>query len=309
MTNAPLSQWIRNQAHPLGTHDPLAPLTDLRPLLDMVGEARIVALGAATRQAREPAALAHRMLRLLVEERGFRSLALEGDDPERVGLAEYVRTGRGRPRALLADARAFWQTEEILDVVRWMRAHNERHPGDPVRFAGTPDGTPQAVRLDSLESMERSLAEHTIQWHEHTGDRIVYWGGIAHTVAAGLPHRTAGAHLRERYGSGYLSLGLTFHHGSLPEPVPFPPAHYAESALSAAMPQTYLLDLRADAPEPVRAWLGAPSATRVIGPGYTTESDADHQLSDGSPAAWFDVIVHSHDVTPARFLEFERPSR
>ncbi|MFD0444038.1 MULTISPECIES: erythromycin esterase family protein [Streptomyces violaceusniger group] len=181
-----VTRWIEEHAHRLTTLDPEAPLTDLLPLLDIVRDAKVVAIGASTRQTHELSALSHRIVRLLVEERGFRSLALEGDNPSSIGLDEYIGTGAGDPRALLARARPFWRTEEILGVVRWMRSFNRRHPGDPVRFVDTaPTAQEHLAQLslpDGLARIELGLAEDTIRWHENTADRIVYWGGLAHTV-------------------------------------------------------------------------------------------------------------------------------
>lgn len=36
----------------------------------------------------------------------------------------------------------------------------------------------------SLATADRSLAETTIWWHEHTGAKLVYWGGLGHTANA-----------------------------------------------------------------------------------------------------------------------------
>jgi erythromycin esterase len=120
--------------------------------------------------------------------------------------------------------------------------------------------------------IERRLAEDTIWWHEHTGDKIVYWGGMAHMANAAtrsvsppsppLTHRNAGSYLRERFGPGYLSIGLTFHHGSLPYRVPAPPADFAEAPLGAAGLEAFFLDLRAEGP----TW-SRPGATRQPGHG------------------------------------------
>jgi len=43
----------------------------------------------------------------------------------------------------------------------------------------------------------------------------------------------ASSYLRERFGYGYVSIGLTFHHGSLPSPVGEPPGDYIEAVLGA----------------------------------------------------------------------------
>ncbi|MCX4658094.1 erythromycin esterase family protein [Streptomyces uncialis] len=306
-------EWIGQHAHRLTTLDSRAPLTDLLPVADIVRDAQVVAVGAATRGAHELSALSHRLVRLLVEELGFRSLALEGDDASRLGLDEYIRTGTGDPRMMLSEARSFWQIEEILDVIHWMRSFNRRHPDDPVRFAGTarsPQG--QAAPLDGLAGIERSLAEGIIQWHENTSDRIVYWGGIAHTVngdprtvspsSPPMTHRNAGSYLREYFGAGYVCIGLTFHHGTAPYQVPPPPAEFADAVLGGTGLDAYLLDLRADGPPPVRTWLDTPTRTRLIGPDYDPDDNAAYHLSGGSLADWFDAILHTQEVTPVRAL-------
>jgi erythromycin esterase len=311
-----VTQWIRQRAHRLTTLDPQAPLADLLPLADIVRDAKVVALGASTRQAHELSAVSHRILRLLVEELGFRSLALEGDDPARLGLDEYVSTGAGDPRALLADSRSFWQTEETLDVIRWMRFYNRRHPNDPVRFAGAADRPqPKAAQLDGLAGIESGLAEDTIRWHEHTADKILYWGGLAHTAngtprtvspsSPPLTHRNAGSYLREHFGAGYVSIGLTFHHGMAPYPIPAPPTEFAEALLGSTGLDAYLLDLHGDGPPSVRAWLGTPTKTRMIGPSYDANDNAAYHISGGSLATWFDAILHSQEVTPVRLLSDE----
>ncbi|MEV5541754.1 erythromycin esterase family protein [Saccharopolyspora shandongensis] len=296
-------QWINSQAVRLASLDPGAPHEDLRPLRDRLRDARVVALGASSRGTHELAAVAHRLLRFLVAELGFRSLLLEGDDAASAELDAYVRTGRGDPREVLTGARPFLRTEEVLDAVRWIRSRNERHPGDQVRFAlADPDVEPG----QELAGIERGLAENTIRWHERTGHKIVYWGGLAHlvngaarTVSPGaLTHRNAGSYLRERFGAGYVPVGLTFHEG---HEVPASPADFAEAVLAAG-PAAYVLDLHADAPADVRAWLDAPTRTRLIGPDYDPADDASYHLSGGSLAEWLDLVVHVRDVGAARLL-------
>ncbi|MFD3920505.1 erythromycin esterase family protein [Streptomyces sp. NPDC058595] len=306
-------EWIRQHARRLTTRDPEAPLTDLLPVADIVRDAKVVAVGSAMRQAHELSALSHRLVRLLVEELGFRSLALEGDDASRVGIDEYIRTGAGDPRLMLSGARSFWRTEEILDVIHWMRSFNRRHPDDPVRFAGT-DRSPRgrASRLDGLAGIERSLADGAIQWQEETSDRIVYWGGVAHTANGNprtvspssppMTHRSAGSYLREHFGAGYVSIGLTFHHGTAPYQVLPPPGEFADAVLGGTGLDAYLLDLRHDGPLPVRTWLDTPTRTRLIGPDYDPTDNAAYHLSGGSLADWFNAILHTQEVTPVRVL-------
>ena len=273
-----------------------APFDDLDPLTDRVRDAKVVALGSAVRQSHELSTLTHRVMRFLIEQHGFRSLALEGDEAASINLDTYVRTGEGDPLAILAGARPFWRFAEILEAVRWIRARNERNPSDRVRVVHVAEQPRQAMRqLVGGEDIERRLADTTIAWHEQTGHRIVYWGGLAHTANGVANGRNAGSHLRERFGSGYVSIALTFHHGSLPSIVDDPPADYVEAVLGAVDLEAYLLEIHGSWTEPVREWLDAPAKTRLIGPGT-------HELLGTSLRDWFDFVIHSRLVTPARSL-------
>ncbi len=102
----------------------------------MVGHARVVGLGRTTHGAHELSAITLRILRLFVEQLGFRTLAIEQAWTGGILIDQYLQTGTGNPRALLAETYPHYRTEEFLDVLCWMRAYNERHPADPLRFAG-----------------------------------------------------------------------------------------------------------------------------------------------------------------------------
>ncbi|MGP4021284.1 erythromycin esterase family protein [Saccharopolyspora sp. 5N708] len=297
------TQWIKDRALALTATDGYG---DLLPLRDRLRDATVVALGDSSRGARELSVVAQRMLRFLVVELGFRSLALEGDDAASVLLDEYVRTGRGDPREVLTGARSFLRTEEVLGAVEWIRGYDEQHPDDPVRLVLADEAV---VPGQDLADIERGLAENTIRWQERTGHKIVYWGGLAHTVngaarsisPGALTSRNGGSYLREHFGAGYLPIGLTFHSGSPLREVPAPPADFVEAVLATG-PDAYVLDLHADAPADVRAWLETPTRTRLIGPHYDPAHDADYNISGGSLRDWLDLVVHVRDVTPVRLL-------
>jgi erythromycin esterase len=308
-------RWIGERAHPLATLDPAAPLADLRPLSGAVGDAAVVGLGGSTRGARELSLVKHRLLRLLVEDLGFRTLSLEAEPATCEPLDDYVRTGSGDPRAILAAAaQSFWRTEEMVDVLSWMRGHNERSSfAEPLRVVGVDVDIERP--LDNMATIERLHAENLVRWRESTGHKIVHWGGSAHiavgttATAETAPVRRAGSHLRERLGAGYLAVGLTFSHGSAPYPVPPPSPVLADAVLGSAATGSgsgsgldgYALDLRdQSAPAPVRAWLSAPAMVRLIGPRYDPADDAAFHMAGGSLAEWFDVIVHWQEVTPIR---------
>lgn len=118
--------WIRQNAIPLTTPEAEKGLDDMEPLKALVGDARLVALGEATHGTREFFQLKHRMLEFLVEKLGFRAFGIEASFGDCLPLTEYVRTGKGDPKAALANQGFWtWDTEEVLALVKWMRSYNE----------------------------------------------------------------------------------------------------------------------------------------------------------------------------------------
>jgi erythromycin esterase len=129
--------WLELHVAPLRTTMPGQGHDDLRPLAAMVGEAQVVALGEATHGTREFFQLKHRVLEFLVSEMGFTVFAIEANWPESLAIDDYVLHGKGDPAQALGGLFYIWDTEEVLDMIEWMRAFN----ADPahrrkVRFFG-----------------------------------------------------------------------------------------------------------------------------------------------------------------------------
>jgi erythromycin esterase len=117
--------WLRQAAVTLHSVDPGSEYDDINALGSMVGNARIVGLGEATHGTHEFFRMKHRMLQYLVEEQGFSTFGIEATFPEATRLNRYVLTGEGNPRALLTNLYFWtWNTQEVLDMIEWMRAYN-----------------------------------------------------------------------------------------------------------------------------------------------------------------------------------------
>ncbi|MFF8788705.1 erythromycin esterase family protein [Streptomyces sp. NPDC015125] len=131
---------LERDAHPLRTTDPRGNLDDLRPVGRMVKDARVVGLGEATHSSHEFFAMKHRVFRYLVEEKGFRSFALEGSWSTGLRLNDYVLHGKGDPRRIMREefqnSYSWWNNSDYLNLLRWMRSYNRLHPHDPVQFMG-----------------------------------------------------------------------------------------------------------------------------------------------------------------------------
>jgi erythromycin esterase-like protein len=128
--------WLRENAIPFGTSERVSDYSDLMPLKEIIGDARIVALGEATHGTHEFFTMKHRMLEFLVKEMGFSVFALEDEWAETEGVNDYVQGGAGTAEQAvkrLAGSLPWW-TEEMREMVSWMRAHNEA-PGNAPRVS------------------------------------------------------------------------------------------------------------------------------------------------------------------------------
>jgi hypothetical protein len=72
-------QWLRQHAVPLQTVEAGHGFTDLQPLGQMVGNARIVELGEATHGTREFFQLKHRLVEFLASQKGFTIFSIEAN--------------------------------------------------------------------------------------------------------------------------------------------------------------------------------------------------------------------------------------
>jgi erythromycin esterase len=147
--NAPTRQWIKSNAHPLA---------DLSALPRIVGDAVIVGIGETTRAAHEIDHHRLRIFQVLVEELGFRALAVKDGAIIAERLDDLVRGGGEDPAAALGEAWPPWRTAETVAALEWIRGYNREHPGDPVRILGTDPAGAQAYHYDAVVDYVRRAA-------------------------------------------------------------------------------------------------------------------------------------------------------
>jgi erythromycin esterase-like protein len=122
------------EAHPLtGDH------RDYNALVALIGDARIVLLGESSHGTHEFYRERARITKRLIGELGFTALAIEGDWPDAYRVNRYIRGGREDADAeeALRGFRRFptwmWRNADVLDMVGWLRAHNDRLARDARR--------------------------------------------------------------------------------------------------------------------------------------------------------------------------------
>ncbi|HET9495096.1 MAG TPA: erythromycin esterase family protein [Chloroflexia bacterium] len=187
-----LNEWIRAHAITAGTHDPNAPLDDLKPLRELVGGARVVAIGESAHYVREFYLLRHRLLRFFVEQGGFTVYALEAPFTESHAIDAWVRGGPGTVQEAAA-AVSFnqGQSREMYAHLSWMR---ERNRGDaaPVRFAGITLPGSGGSPLPALQAVGSYLRDHDPDALPLLEQAVQIAGSYHDTASFNALHRYAG---------------------------------------------------------------------------------------------------------------------
>jgi erythromycin esterase-like protein len=134
----PVAPALRSAALPL-----TGAARDYDPLLELIGEARIVLLGEASHGTHEFYRERARITRRLIEERGFTLVAVEADWPDAYRVNRWVR-GRSEAGGAIEALDGFqrfprwmWRNRDVLEFVTWLREHNdEAEPAARVGFYG-----------------------------------------------------------------------------------------------------------------------------------------------------------------------------
>jgi erythromycin esterase-like protein len=116
---------------------PLRGPADLDPLLERIGDARIVAMGEASHGTHEYYAWRAALTRRLIEEHGFGFVAVEGDWPDcyRVNRSVKLREGADEDPRDALDAVDRWPTwmwanDDVVEFCRWLQGFNAVRPAE-----------------------------------------------------------------------------------------------------------------------------------------------------------------------------------
>lgn len=134
-----ITALLRETVEPFGDIEE----AEIGPLLERIGDCRLVLLGEATHGTSEFYRMRARITRELIRRKGFNVVAVEADWPDAARIDRYIRP---RSRPVPADGRStfarfptwMWRNREVQDFVQWLRDHNEtvREPERKVGFHG-----------------------------------------------------------------------------------------------------------------------------------------------------------------------------
>ncbi len=115
---------VKRNAHPLNTPK------DLDPLMDRIGDARIVMLGEASHGTHEYYTWRSYITKRLITEKGFRFIAVEGDWPDCYKLNRYIKdyTSKNSAADVLQTFDRWpawmWANWETAALAEWLKRHN-----------------------------------------------------------------------------------------------------------------------------------------------------------------------------------------
>ena len=159
--DATISDWIQRRAIPIEHLEPGNGWADLAALRGLIGDAQVVGLGESAHGVHEFTTLKHRLTEWLVSELGFTAIALESSTSGCRAINDYVLRGEGDPAAALTgQGYLAWDCEEFLELLRWLREHNESVDDDrKVAFYGVDNGFNDIGRQIVLDYLTRLAPE------------------------------------------------------------------------------------------------------------------------------------------------------
>jgi protein-L-isoaspartate(D-aspartate) O-methyltransferase len=118
-----LATVVHDGCEPFGSFDQ----ADLDPLLERIGDARVVLIGEASHGTSEFYRMRARITQELIERKGFTIIAIEGDWPDTAAIDAHVRPDVRRTvpwRAFSRFPTWMWRNEETRGFVDWLYEHN-----------------------------------------------------------------------------------------------------------------------------------------------------------------------------------------
>ncbi|WP_391119654.1 erythromycin esterase family protein [Psychrobacillus sp. L3] len=106
---------------------------DLTPLVEAIGDAKIVLLGEASHGTSEFYSVRAEISKRLIEEKGFTLIGVEGDWPSTQHINRFIKGYTDEQSDVREVLKAFkrwptwmWANEEIVEFVTWLKMHNEQ---------------------------------------------------------------------------------------------------------------------------------------------------------------------------------------
>lgn len=156
---------IRKHTNPLLTIS--SPLTstdpktrdesDLSTVDEIIGDATVIGLGEGTHGSHEFFQMKQRLIQYLIKEKGFSLFSIEAPMPQAAMLNAYLLRGEGNPRELIKGMLCWaWSTEEMLDLLKWMREYNQSAPNKVIFTGFDFQSPPKTYTANLIKLLQRA---------------------------------------------------------------------------------------------------------------------------------------------------------
>jgi erythromycin esterase len=116
--------WLADNSVPFDSVDPNSDYSDLLPLGQIIGDAKIVILGEATHGTSEFFKIKHKITRYLAEVKGFNVFAMEDNISECRNINNFVRNDQGDVIQVIKNLWPMYRTQELAEMILWMQDYN-----------------------------------------------------------------------------------------------------------------------------------------------------------------------------------------
>ena len=113
--------------HALNLEKPALLQKQLKPIIDKIGNKRIVALGEGTHGTKEFNEIRIALIKELVENKGFNLICFENAFGNSHYLNQIINSDSNIQQAIKENITSIWQTKEIESLLLWIRHYNKTH--------------------------------------------------------------------------------------------------------------------------------------------------------------------------------------
>lgn len=122
--------WVQKNAQPISSTVPASFREDLSCLEQIIGNHQLVLLGEGTHGTREIFQIKDKIVRYLIDQKGFSTLGIEYDLIDGVYVNRYIHDQTEDLYHALDQQRGWvWNTEELATFIQWLAGNNARGEG------------------------------------------------------------------------------------------------------------------------------------------------------------------------------------
>lgn len=164
---------LKNEVIPLKTVKAGNGFEDLKQMEEVLKDKKIVSIGEGTHGTKEFFQVKHRMLEFLVEKMGYRLFAMEAGFGDAQVVNDYIVNGKGNAKDAVNALRYWtWNTEEVVEMVEWMRDYNKNiEHKTKIKFYGF-DMQSTVINKDKVVSYLKIVDSESLKNYQETFNKF-----------------------------------------------------------------------------------------------------------------------------------------